>query len=186
MCIFGCEINALVVPFNSLQAPYVDQVLHKGSEAISIMSVSIMSAMAIGMIFIPKLKDKLGGGKLFIAGGIIVGITYCLLSVIGKLDDGFIYAALCMDTVVMGFGVILLNFPLQVSMLKRVPDEYLGRVASLFNGMALCAVPIASCVIGILTDLLSVGTLYMIFGLAVAVMFLLQVLNKYIREFDEY
>ena len=186
LCIFGCVINALVVPFNSLQAPYVDQVLHAGSEATSIMSASIVLSMAIGMLFIPKLKEKMGGRILFVVGGVIMGGTYCILSLIGNMPSYLVYLALCLDTLLMGIGVVLINFPLQVSMLKRVPQEYLGRVAALFNALALCSVPVTSCIIGFISEVLSIERLFSTFGLFVAVLFVSQVLNKNIKEFDKY
>ena len=183
LCIFGCIINALIVPFNSLQAPYVDQVLHAGSEATSIMSASIVLSMAIGMLFVPKLKEKMGGKALFVIGGVIMGGTYCILSLIGNMPS---YLALCLDTLLMGIGVVLINFPLQVSMFKRVPQEYLGRVSALFNALALCSVPVTSCIIGFISEVLSIERLFSTFGLFVVILFVSQVLNKNIKELNQY
>ncbi|MGL4773128.1 MAG: MFS transporter [Clostridium sp.] len=183
--VFAAVINALVVPFNSLQAPYVNEVLKTSSGALSVMSICLLAGMTIATIFAPSIKGKLGNRKMFIYGGVIIGITYTIMALLGNLDEKLIYVALGVDTFVFGVGALLVNFPLQMIMFKKVPREYLARVAATFNAVALCSVPVTAFVIGIISEFVSIEKLFMVFGIVIAVLFLMQSMSKVVRKYDE-
>ena len=104
--IFAAVVNALLVPFNSMQAPYVKSVLNSGSSAMSVMSIAILIGMTCSTILEPKIKEKIGNKKMFISGGIIVGISYCILSLLGTLPQLAMYVALSIDMFVLGVGAL--------------------------------------------------------------------------------
>ena len=56
-------VNALLVPFNSMQAPYVKNVLNSGSSAMSVMSIAILIGMTCSTILAPKIKEKIGAKR---------------------------------------------------------------------------------------------------------------------------
>lgn len=87
---------------------------------------------------------------------------------------------------ILGVGALFINFPLQIIMLKSVPAEYLPRVAAILNAGALCSVPIASCIIGIISQFTTIKILFMTFGIGVAILFALQIFSKNVRKYDEY
>ena len=60
---------------------------------------------------------------MFILGGIIVGISYCILSLLGTLPQLAMYVALSIDMFVLGVGALFLNFPLQIIMIKSVQEN---------------------------------------------------------------
>lgn len=184
--IFAAVVNAMLVPYNSLQAPYVSQVLHVGNSALSIMSIGVLVGMTVTTIIAPKIKEKFGNRRMFILGGIIVGISYFISAIIGNLPSEFIYIALAIDMFILGVGALFINFPLQIIMLKSVPAEYLPRVAAILNAGALCSVPIASCIIGVISQFTTIKILFMTFGICVAILFALQIFSKNVRKYDEY
>ena len=79
----------------------------------------------------------------------------------------------------------MVNFPLQVIMMKKVPREYLARVASIFNAVALCFVPLASFIIGIISEFINIKSLFMLFGIAVIILFVIQNFSKVMKKYDE-
>ena len=91
---------------------------------MSVMSISTLVGMTCSTILAPKIKERIGNKKMFISGGIIVGISYCILSLLGTLPQLAMYVALSIDMFVLGVGALFLNFPLQIIMLKSVPGEY--------------------------------------------------------------
>ena len=184
--IFAAVVNALLVPFNSMQAPYVKNVLNSGSSAMSVMSIAVLIGMTCSTILAPKIKEKIGNKKMFILGGIIVGISYCILSLLGTLPQLAMYIALSIDMFVLGVGALFLNFPLQIIMLKSVPGEYLPRVASIFNAGALCATPVVSCIVGVISEFTSIKILFTGFGMAVVILYILQSFSKNIKKYDNY
>ncbi|MDV4150940.1 MFS transporter [Clostridium sp. AL.422] len=185
--IFAAILNALVVPINSLQAPYVEEVLGTGSTALSVISIGILIGMILAGLFGPKIKEILGGQKMFIIGGIIIGINYILMSLLGNIENKqLMYIALAINTFLLGVGVLLLTFILQIVMIKRVSQEFLSRVASIFNAGALCAVPISAFIIGIISQFIDIKILFLSFGALVSLVFLFMFLNKNIKSFDQY
>lgn len=183
--IFAAIVNALVVPFNSLQAPYVKEVLKIGNTALSVMSISVLIGITVTTIFAPKIKEKIGNKKMFILGGIIIGLTYSILAFLGGFNKELIYILLAVDTFILGIGSIFVNFPLQIVMMKKVPREYLPRVAATFNAVALCAVPVTAFIIGIISQFITIQTLFTLFGIGVALIFIMQILNKVMNKYDE-
>lgn len=154
LVIFAAVVNALMVPLNALQAPFVEEILHKGSEALSVMSIASLLGMTLITVFAPKIKEMIGGRWMFISGGIIVGILYVFMVLIGSLPDKMILPILAVNLFCMGIGCLGVSFPLQITMLKSVPGEFLPRIASIFNAGALCVMPVASCIVGIVSDFL--------------------------------
>ena len=165
-----------------MQAPYVKNVLNSGSSAMSVMSIAVLIGMTCSTILAPKIKEKIGNKKMFILGGIIVGISYCILSLLGTLPQLAMYVALSIDMFVLGVGALFLNFPLQIIMLKSVPGEYLPRVASIFNAGALCATPVVSCIVGVISEFTSIKILFIGFGMAVVILYILQSFSKNIKN----
>lgn len=86
----------------------------------------------------------------------------------------------------LGVGILLLTFVLQVIMIKKVKQEFLSRVASIFNAGALCAVPISACIVGIISQFINIKILFLGFGILVSLLFLIMFLNKNIKKFNEY
>ena len=186
MTIFAAVVNALFVPFNALQAPYVQDILKSGSLAMSIMSIALLAGMTISTVLAPKIKEKLNGRGMFILGGALVGITYCILSMLGKLSGVNLYIVLSIDCFIFGVGALMVNFPLQIVLLKSVHQEYLSRVAAILNAGALCAAPIGACITGVVSEFITIEVLFAVLGIIVAILFLLQILNKNIKEFNNY
>lgn len=185
--IFAAVLNALVVPLNSLQAPYAEEVLGVGGTALSIMSIGMLVGMMVTGIFAPKIKEKLKSRKMFISGGIIVGISYAILSLLGMINSiELMYLALAIDAFIFGSAVLFLNFPLQIIMMKKIEQEYLPRVSAIFNAGALCAVPIAACITGIVSQYIDIKNLFMIFGILMSVLFLFRISSKITKRYDEY
>lgn len=184
--IFAGVINALVVPFNSLEAPYVKKVLGVGSEALSIMNISLLVGMIITTMVTPKIKEKVKNKNMFIMGGIIMGIAYFNMSLLGVLEKEFIYIGLTVNSFILGLGIVILNFPIQVSMMKKIPKEFLPRVSATMNAVALCAVPVSAFIIGIISQIIEIKTFFMVCGIITVVLFILQNLNKVMDEYNMY
>ena len=185
--LFTAIINALIVPINSLQAPYVEKVLGTGSTALSVISIGLLIGMISAGFFGPRIKEILGGRKMFTMGGIIIGITYILLSLIGNIENKqLMYISLAIIVFLLGIGILLLSFVLQVIMMKKVKQEFLSRVASIFNAGELCAVPISAFIVGIISQFINIKILFLGLGILVSLLFLLMFLNKNIKKFNEY
>lgn len=183
LCIFGALVNCLTVPFNALQAPFVEEVLKRGADAMSFMNIPLILAMTIGVMFAPKIKNKINGRNLFILGGMLLGTSYCLL-VFNTFPNIIINNLLLItESFCIGLGLIFINFPIQIAMYRKVPSEYLSRVASIFNAIVLSTIPITSCIVGAISNFIGIGKIFLLFGGFTIIVFLTQYLNKAIIEF---
>ncbi|GFZ34038.1 MFS transporter [Clostridium zeae] len=184
ICIFAAVINLLVTPFNAFQAPYVKEVLSKGAEALSYMSVPTLLAMSLGGLLVPRIKERLGSRNMFLLGGVLVGLTYSLFAVLGYITSYLIYPVLAINSFFLGFGVILINMPLQISIFTKIDREYLSRVGAIINALVLCATPLGSFIFGIISSVVSIKLLFLSLGILVVVLFLTQILNKSLKNLD--
>ncbi|MFD3158852.1 MFS transporter (plasmid) [Haloimpatiens sp. FM7330] len=183
ICIFSAGINIFFVPFNSMQAPYVTEILHKGPEALSIMSVPFLAGMICAGISFPKIKKKISGFYTFILGGSLLGINYFALSRLGKISEySFVLILLGFFCFFMGIGVILMNTTMQVAFMKNVDKEFLPRVAATFNALALCATPIGGFIVGGLCTVMSLSQLFMDVSITVIILSLSQLFNKELKK----
>ena len=185
--IFAVIINALVVPINILQAPYVQEVLYTGNNALSIINIGMLLGMIVAGMMAPKIKEKLSGRNMFVVGGILIGIGYLIMSFLGKVSNfQLMYVLLTIDALLIGIGAVLLTFILQVTMMKAVKPEFLPRVSSIFNAVALCATPVAACIVGVVSEVVSIEMLFIIFGILTILLFVILLTNKTIKKFNEY
>jgi MFS transporter, DHA3 family, macrolide efflux protein len=184
ICIFGAVVNALVVPLNAFQAPFVEEVLNRGPDAMAFMNIPLILAMTIGVVFAPKVKSKIGGRNMFIWGGVLFGINYCLL-ILNKFDNiNLNNLLLIIESFLMGIGIIFINFPVQIAMFKKVDKEYLSRVAAICNALMLSAIPITSCIIGVISKYIGIREIFILFGALTIFIFIMQYLNKEIKKFE--
>ncbi len=185
LCLLALVVNAIVVPLNSLQAPYVSEVLRMGDNAgnaISVIGIGLMLGMSVGAIIGQKLYSKLKGKKLMILGGIVISIPYCLLVLLGGVNTYVTLVLLLLDVFVMGIGVTFVSYAVQLAMMTSVKEEYLARAASVFNALGLCASPIASCIVGAMAGFLPLEIIFMGSGILCLIVFIAQILNRSIDE----
>ncbi|MFA6941877.1 MAG: MFS transporter [Clostridiaceae bacterium] len=183
VCLFAGLFNMLVVPFNSMQAAYVKLVLKKGPGTVSLMAVSFLIAMSIGGMIVPLIKKKFTGFQIFIAGGIVIGISYLIFSQLGLMNGTIlVYIPVTLASALMGFSVPMLMVPIKVSLISNVEQEFITRSISFVNSLALCSVPLGGGITGLLCGFLSLQTVFLIFSIAVIVLFISQLFNKSLKQ----
>lgn len=184
ICVFTCIVNGLFVPINTFQAPYVTEVLKRGSEAISILNIGVIIGMVVGPILTPHLKTRFAGRIIFIGSGVIIGLGIFILGLLDKVPENLVGVLLFINMFMVGLGAVMINLIIQVEIFKRVESSYLSRVSSIISALALCIIPIVSCIVGITSKWVAIKTLFITFGIVIVVIFSLQVLNKYVKEFQ--
>ena len=74
-------LNAILVPLNSLQAPFAGDVLGGGAEILSILGISITVGMLFGSVTYPMVQRIIPGKGLWIASGLGIALFYIMLPV---------------------------------------------------------------------------------------------------------
>lgn len=186
ICIFACLVNAMVVPVIVFEAPYIKDYLHMGSEGIAILGVFNVLGMIVVSPLIPKLKEKVCYRNMFVYGGALVGILYILYAGLPLCIYPLNYIFLGLCAFLMGVFLAFINFPIQIAMFGRVEQSYLARFSSLMSALSMAAQPLASFAFGIISGFMLIDQIYIICGILVVILFLVQIFNKVLWQLNEY
>lgn len=183
ICAFAGFFNFFVIPFNALQPAYVDQILKKGPEAISIMSISFLIAMLIGGMISPKMKEKTSGRLMFLTGGFLIALGYYSLAMLDKINTTeFLYPGLICASVIMGFAITLINLPLKMAIMAHVERAYLPRTVSFINALSLSTTPIGGAFVGFLVMTINLKYVFMMFSIFILILYIVQLFNKSLKD----
>ena len=160
ICIFTCIINIVFIPINVFQVPYVEEVLHGTEAMLSVMGVSASVAMALSALIIPSMKNKFGEKIVFLTGGILMGISYFLMTAIKTMDIKVQYTGITVGMALLGVGITIANFVIQTQFFEEVEQDYLSRVSAISSMFALCIVPIFSSISGVILNYISIPALF--------------------------
>ncbi|WP_040213106.1 MFS transporter [Clostridium polynesiense] len=182
ICLFGAIFGALLVPFNSLQAAYVGEGLSSGPEIISLMNIAMTIGMILGSLFYPKLAEKFKGIYMFIITGISFGFIYIILSALTMIQKEALIPIITITCFTAGVVASIFMMIVNVAFMTKVNKEYIGRVAGLFNSLAMCATPVASMIIASIAPFTSILFLYAACGVFIILLFVTQIFNKHLRD----
>ncbi|WP_427340127.1 MFS transporter [Caloranaerobacter sp. DY30410] len=182
VCIFAGMFNLFLIPFNSMMPAYVEIVLNRGPNAISVMATSFSIAMIIGSMLVPFIKNKLSGFQMFVLSGIIFSLCYASLSQLHIFKGtALVYLPLVIICAFMGLSIPMMNVPLKVALMSRVDQEYIPRAVSFVNALALSATPIGGGIVGLLVGFISLQNVYLLFSIVLLLLFIAQMFNKSMR-----
>lgn len=183
ICFFGSIFSILVIPLNSLGIAFVTDELHLGPEALAVINFATTSGMLIGSFIYPKLKEKCIGIKLFISSGIVLGISYLLMSFTTFISNiAIIYVLLATLSFVFGISASVMLMVTNVAFMEKTSSEYLSRVAGVFNSLVMTSTPVGSVIVAGLCVYLKTSHLYLLFGIGVIILFISQKYNKSLQD----
>lgn len=159
-------LNAMLVPFNSLQAPLASEILGGGAEVLSIMGIMLTVGMLLGSITYPMLQQKICEKHLIVAGTLGMGIYYLGLVVCQPLygSKWLMYALVTIMSTLFGYLVALANSCMSVALVKQVDENYLARVGGIVTALASAATPIVSFVVSAAVVYISTEAFFIVAG----------------------
>lgn len=165
--ILAVFLNAVLVPYNSLLAPMIKEVLHMGGGMLSILSISLTVGMILGAVFYPMISKKLGGYGIAILGGYSVSVFYISFVLIGKFITSSLltYFILAMIAVGEGIAISLFNSFVSIEFVKNTKEDYLARTSAVLGAASVSATPVISFAVSFLARFVSTVVLFMIAGL---------------------
>lgn len=173
-------LNAVLVPFNSLQAPLTSEILSGGAEVLSILGIALTIGMLIGSILYPMVSKVLSPRGVMICGGVGIGIYYIglILCMPFYSSKWFMYAFVTVASLLLGFFVTLLNAFMQIEFMKRVEESYLARAVSIMTSLSTIATPAVGFVISTVAVFVATKWLFVIAGVLDIVICLIMVRSK--------
>jgi MFS family permease len=181
VCVF---LNAVLVPFNSLQAPLSSEILHGGAEILSILGAAAMIGMLLGSITYPVISNVMSGKGIIFLGGVCIGAYYILLVVCQPFYENkiFMYALVSVTSLIFGYFAAVLMAYVNVQVVKCVKEEYLARVGAILTAFASAATPVVSFLLGIVAVFVSTEIIFLVTGIIGVVCCVLLLFSK---AFDE-
>lgn len=182
LCIF---LNAILVPFNSLQAPLSTEILKGGAEVLSILGIATMAGMLLGSATYPMVREKMGEKKIVLFGGICIGIYYVLLVLCRPIYDYkmVMYAFVAVLSAFFGYFITLLMTYLNVKLVNIVEESYLARVAAITSAFGSAATPVVSFIVSFVAVFASTQIIFFVVGIVDILVYLfLMVTNNFDKE----
>ncbi len=172
-CLMAVVMNALMVPFNSLQGPIVSELFGQGPEFLSIMGVVMVLFTVLGSLLFPYVSKRISVRRMLVGGGIAIGAGLYLLTIgpFFQRSVFVLYGIGGLSSLLMGAGVSIFMGALNVQFMKCVSKEYLARSGAIFNAAAAAAVPLTSFLISALATRFSVGEILMVSATFCVIMF---------------
>lgn len=179
--------NVIYVPFNSFQAPFVNDILRQGAGLLSALSVGLSIGIVMGSAAYPYIRKKLSGRSTVVLGGITIGCTYFIYFITSKLTENtiIIYASITLATFLMGIGASFLNTFTYVEIMEQTDKGYIARTSAILGAASMLSVPIVAFLCSVLVNIISIPTIFMTFGTVCIILFLYISVKKIKFERDQ-
>ncbi len=163
LIVIGVIVNFFGNGLFALVAPYAAFILHGGPAVYGSLGASVAAGALVGAILIGRIESRASAGRYIFVGGVGIGATIFLLGLVGSLVPAL--------ALMFGLGVTLsvTNIPISVVMQAKIPGRLLGRVGGTFGALIMATSPAGPLFAGWLAQTSSVGVVFVIFGLVIAV-----------------
>jgi MFS family permease len=158
LLLMACLIGLFIVPIIQLLPAFADLILHSPKEGYAAMSSAQGVGSVIGGLAIGGLAYRMGYGRL-----IAVSIAFGALSLILMARQTLVPLA-AFASGLSGLFLILQAVSLNTLIQTTVPDEFRGRVLSLYTLAFLGVAPIGALLLGALASAISTATAVGLYG----------------------
>ena len=165
-CGVAIYLNAVLVPFNSMQAPLVEEILGGGAEVLSILGLALTVGMMLGTVVYPMLGKVLNSRGYRTLCCIGIGVYY-IGFVVGKPfyeSRWFMYSYVAVASFLCGIVFSMFSSFLNIEFVKNVKEEYLARAASIMTSLSGICVPVASFVFSVVATSIKIDWLFVAAG----------------------
>lgn len=159
-------LNAVLVPYNSLQAPMIKEVLHKGEMMLSMLGISFTVGMISGAVCYPIICKKLTSYIISSIGGYSVAGFYISFVLIGRFVSSSILTYILVGVISLGVGIAisLFNSFVNIEFVKNIKEEYMARTSAILGAACVSAIPIISFAVSLLAGFVSTVVLFIVAG----------------------
>jgi len=161
IALFGVVVNFLGTAAIVLLAPYSRVWLRGGPETYGL----ILGAFSVGGIFASLAYGKIDlrkrVGKVLLLGVMVAGLAIALM---GIATNALVATPLAC---VFGFSIVFSNLPIQVLMQATIPRKLFGRVFTVITTGGTAIQPFSALIAGSLGTSVSIGLLFVVFGVCV-------------------
>ncbi len=167
LVILAVMLNALLVPYNSLQAAMTKEILHSGEKILSLVGVTLSLGMIVGSLLYPTIAKHISKRHILLVNSLLLGTLYLGTVVIGTVfsSPAGVYFAEGILTFLVGAGVALLNTFANVSVVQKCDRNYLTRLSGLLGSASAAATPLMSLIVSAAVGIISTTNFFLISGI---------------------
>lgn len=154
--------NFVFAPLTVLLAAWAKDVIYAGAQGFGLLMGSYLAGTLLGTLSASALTARFSRGKLVIWGVILMGVPLIIFALVPNLYLDMAMLAL------IGFTDGIVNIILIVTFQQRVPDAMMGRFFGTFIGLAMLAAPLGIALGGIIADYVSLTSILIVMGIAMA------------------
>lgn len=164
--ILAVFLNGILVPFNSLLAPLVSEVLHTSEVMLSVLGCMFSIGMIVGAAFYPYINKKLSNRMIASLGGYSIAAFYFAVILVGRFItlEVLMYIIISLIALEAGIAISLLSSFFNIEFVKSIEEQYMARTASIFGAACVAAMPVVSFLVSVVAGFVSTGVIFMIAG----------------------
>ena len=172
-------LNGILVPFDSLKAPMVSELMHGDAIYLSVFGITFVISMLVGSLIFSKIYKHLNAKMVIAAVSIVITAVYFIIVAAAPLYSnpyvavGFLIAL----TAALGFSITIANIFLGVESYRIIDKEYLARTSSIGNALGSAIMPVTATLISGLLKFVGVAHIFLGAGV-VAIVFCIVLLAK--------
>lgn len=151
-------INMFIAPFMVVHIAANRAWFGDGYASLAWFEFAFMAGMVPASIMVGKLKI-MKAGLSFVISGVILGALICLLGF-----SPWFWPYLLLN-LVAGLALPFLSIPINTYFQLVIPDEFRGRVNSTMMMLSQCVRPVAIALAGLVLDMVSLLTMFLIMGI---------------------
>lgn len=165
-CGIAIFLNAILVPFNSLQAPLTSEILRGGAEVLSVLGIALTFGMMLGTAVYPLLGKVLNSKGYVALCCMGIGLYYIGLVACKPVYDSkiFMYGFVAVASFLCGVMVSIFMTFLNVEFVRKIDEEYLARAAGIMSALSVASVPVASVVVSAIATVVATEWLFVVAG----------------------
>lgn len=185
LLVLSSIISFMYVPFTVLQPVYVDSVMDMGVEGLTYLGVSFSVGMIVGGFVMGKVSDKIKSVTAIGLGFLMMGVMYAGLGVVEYFNISFTLniIVIVILTFAFAFFIPVMHAPVYGTIMKKIPQDLIGRMMSIFGIFGLIAMPLGGLVVTIIDDSITVYALYIMMGISIVIMALIYWIPNRNEEF---
>ena len=180
-------LNAMLVPFNSLQAPLASDVLHRGAEALSLLGITVTLGMLLGSAVYPMVQKRIRSRSILALAGMGIFIFYVGIVICQPMYTSLwgTYLTLSMLSMIFGCTISIAISMISVQFMKWTEESYLARVGGIFNALSVAAMPVTSFLISAVVAFVDIKILFLAVGVIDFIGCIFMVRSKALKQMDE-
>lgn len=161
--VLGVVVNFFGAAIDVLVAPYARSLLHGTAALYGFLMATFALGLLLGSLFGGKMDLRPRAGRVLLLSAIGAGACIATLGILVAVVPAFL--------LIFGVGltIALTNLPANTLIQARVPDRLLGRVSASLVAAITASQPPAALLGGALAHLLGLANVFLLSGIAIAV-----------------